>query len=149
MKPPYWMSLDGERGEFALSDVFGVEYRGQRGGTNDHGIIYVPHDAELSHKFGYVICFYGQESAVSILPNADIHVLCTRSGLEGERLLKDFDPRIDYDSPEPAITMHRFGKGRAIYICGDVGGAYMNNPYPPLKRARHRFGEADTSTYRV
>ena len=22
----------------------------------------------------------------------------------------------------------------AIYICGDVGGAYMNNPYPPLKR---------------
>ena len=105
-----------------------------RGGTNDHGIIYVPHDAELSHKFGYVICFYGQESAVSILPNADIHVLCTRSGLEGERLLKDFDPRIDYDSPEPAITMHRFGKGMAIYICGDVGGAYMNNPYPPLKR---------------
>jgi hypothetical protein len=41
---------------------------------------------------------------------------------------------MDYDSPEPAITTHRFGKGVAIYICGDVGGAYMNNPYPPLKR---------------
>ena len=40
---------------------------------------------------------------------------------------------MDYDSSEPAITMHRFGKGKAIYICGDIGGAYMNNPYPPLK----------------
>ena len=103
--------LGRERGKFALSDVLGVEYRGLRGSTNDHGIIYVPQDAELSHKFGYVICFYGQESAVSVLPNADIHVLCTRSCLEGERLLNDFDPRMDYDSPEPAITMHRFREG--------------------------------------
>ena len=126
--------LGRERGKFALSDVLGVEYRGPRGGANDHSIIYVPHDAELSRKFGYVICFYGQESAVSILPDADIHMLCTRSCLEGERLLKDFDPRMNYDSSEPAITIHRFGKGQAIYICGDVGGAYMNNPYPPLKQ---------------
>lgn len=126
--------LGRERGKFALSDVLGVEYQGPRGSTDDHSIIYVPHDAELSHKFGYVVCFYGQESAVSVLPGADVHVLCTHSCLEGERLLKDFDPRMDYDSSEPAITMHRFGKGKAIYICGDVGGAYMNNPYPPLKR---------------
>ena len=126
--------LGRERGKFALSDVLGVEYRGPRGDTNDHGIIYVPHDAELSHKFGYVICFYGQESAVSLLPDADVHVLCTRSCLEGGRPLNDFDPRMDYDSSEPATTMHRFGKGVAIYICGDVGGAYMNNPYPPLKQ---------------
>ena len=126
--------LGREHGKFALSDVLGVEYRGTRGGTNDHGIIYVPQDAELSRQFGHVICFYGQESAVSVLPDADVHVLCTRSCFEGERLLKDFDPRMDYDSPEPAITVHRFGKGMAIYICGDVGGAYMNNPYPPLKR---------------
>ena len=123
-----------ERGKFALSDVLGVEYQGPRGGTNDHSIIYVPHDAELSREFGYVICFYGQESAASVLPGADLHVLCTRSCLEDERPLNDFDPRMDYDSSEPAITMHGFGKGRAIYICGDVGGAYMNNPYPPLKR---------------
>ncbi len=126
--------LGRERGKFALSDVLGVEYRCPRGDTNDHRIIYVPHDAELSRKFGYVICFYGQESAVSVLPDADLHVLCTRSCLEGERPLNDFDPRMDYDSSEPAITMHHFGKGKAIYICGDVGGAYMNNPYPPLKQ---------------
>ena len=126
--------LGRERGKFALSDVLGVEYQGLRGGTKDHGIIYVPQDAELLHKFGYVICFYGQESAVSVLPDADIYVLCTRSCLEGERLLKDFDPRMEYDSSEPVITMNRYGKGKAIYICGDVGGAYMNNPYPPLKR---------------
>ena len=126
--------LGRERGKFALSDVLGVEYRGARGGTNDHSIIYVPHDAELSRQFGYVICFYGQESAVSVLPDTDVHVLCTRSCLEEKRPLNDFDPRMDYDSSEPAITVHRFGKGKAIYICGDVGGAYMNNPYPPLKR---------------
>jgi hypothetical protein len=126
--------LGRERGKFALSDVLGVEYRGARGGTNDHSIIYVPHDAELSRQFGYVICFYGQESAVSVLSDADVHVLCTRSCLEEKRALNDFDPRMDYDSSEPAITVHRFGKGKAIYICGDVGGAYMNNPYPPLKR---------------
>ena len=139
--------LGRERGKFALSDVLGVEYRGLRGGTSDHGIIYVPQDAELSRKFGYVICFYGQESAVSVLPDADIHVLCTRSCLENERLLKDFDPRMDYDSSEPAITMNRYGNGKAIYICGDVGGAYMNNPYPPLETAYRGLGEANTSTY--
>ena len=134
MRPRCSDELGRERGKFALSDVLGVEYQGSRGGTNDHGIIHIPQDAELSRKFGYVICFYGQESAVSILPDADLHVLCTRSCLEGERLLKDFDPRMEYDSAEPAITMNRYGKGKAIYICGDVGGAYMNNPYPPLKR---------------
>ena len=123
-----------KRGKFALADVLGVEYRGPRGGEGDHGVVYVPHDAALSKEFGHVICFYGQESVVSIEPGLDVEVLCTRSSLEGESPLNNFDPRKNYDSKEPAVTVNRYGKGQAIYIGGDVGGAYMNNPYPPLKR---------------
>ena len=41
---------------------------------------------------------------------------------------------MDYDSSEPAVTVHSYGKGQAIYIAGDVGSAYMNSPYPQLRR---------------
>ena len=63
-----------------------------------------------------------------------MEVLCTRSNLKGEKPLDGFDPKVNYDSAEPAITLCRFGKGEAIYISGDVGEGYHHNPYPVLKR---------------
>ena len=118
-------------GNFALADVLGVDFHGPHGGEADHAVTYVPQEAELAREFGDVICFYGQESSVSVRPDADLQVLCTRTSLDS---LERFDPEQEYDSAEPTVTVNQYGKGQAIYIAGDVGGAYLNNPYPPLKR---------------
>src|SRR5438034_2249883 len=123
-----------KRENFGLADVFGVNYRGLLGGGLIHGIVYVPQDPPLSREFGRVISFAGEESQVSLRADAQMEVLCTRSNLKGERPLDGFDPKVNYDSAEPAITLCRFGKGEAIYISGDVGEGYHHNPYPVLKR---------------
>ena len=88
------------------------------------------HDPELAAP-GQLICLYGGEADISVRPDAAVEVLCTRTSLED---LERFDPEHEYDSGEPTVTIHRYGKGRAIYIAADAGGAYLNNPYPPLKR---------------
>jgi hypothetical protein len=127
----------GEKREnFGLADIFGVNYRGLlgKGRGSIHGILYVPKDPLLSREFGPVIGFAGEESEVSLRPEARVEVLCSRSNLKGERPLNSFDSKVNYDSGEPAITLSRFGKGKAIYISGDVGEGYQHNPYPVLKR---------------
>jgi hypothetical protein len=125
-----------KRENFGLADMFGVNYRGLLGKERGsiRGIVYVPQDRLLAREFGPVISFAGKESEVSIRPDARVQVLCSRSNLKGEKPLDNFDPKVNYDSAEPAITVCRFGKGKGIYISGDVGGGYQYNPYPMLKR---------------
>jgi hypothetical protein len=126
--------LGRKRDNFLLSDVFGLDYRGALGGGLIHGIVYVPQEQALASRFGYVLSFAGEESQVSLRSGAHTDVLCTRSSLKGERPLDNFDAKINFDSLEPTVTLNHFGRGRAIYISGDVGGGYIHNPYPPLKR---------------
>ena len=121
-----------ERGGFALGDVMGVEYQGVTAGGEDHPIIYIPHDEQLTAKLGEILCFHGQDALVTAASNTDI--LCTRSTIEEPKALNTFSAETEHDSGQPAITSNSFGKGQAIYIAGDVGGAYMNSPYPPLRR---------------
>ena len=121
-----------ERGGFALGDVMGVEYQGVTADGEDHPVIYIPHDEQLTAKLDEIICFYGQDAVVTAASNTDI--LCTRSTIEETRALNTFSAETEHDSGQPAITSNSFGKGQAIYIAGDVGGAYMNSPYPPLRR---------------
>ncbi len=131
------------RGQFALADVLGVEYRGPRGAEEKHPVIYVPHDDGIASRFGHVICFYAGESSIAV--DAESEVLCTGSKVHepefcighfdsSTEFLGNFHPSMDYDSSEPAVTVHSYGKGQAIYIAGDVGSAYMNSPYPVLRR---------------
>ena len=140
----YQTSLLNEWGEerdgFALGEVLGVDYRGQLGEEGDHQVIYVPSEGELERLCGPVLCFFGQEAAITARPGTS--VICTRSDLD-PRLLNNFHPSMDYRGSEPAVTVHPYGNGRAVYIAGDVGGAYMNSPYPPLRRlVAHLAGEA-------
>ena len=129
-----------ERDGFALSEVLGVDYRGPLRDEEDHPVIYVPREGELERLCGPVLCFFGQEAAISA--RSGTSVLCTRSDLEA-RLLNNFHPSMDYHGSEPAVTVNSYGSGRAVYVAGDVGGAYMNSPYPPLRRfAAHLAGDA-------
>ena len=117
-----------DRGQFALADLFGVAYEGLRANGEDHNIIYVPHEKELS-KLGCVICCRGKTAEIKA--GSDVEVLCTRASIDG---LEGFDPKSDYDSSEPTVVRHQHGKGQVFYLAADVGGAFMNSPYPPLRR---------------
>ena len=121
-----------ERGQFALADVMGVEYQGVTAGGEDHPTIYIPHDDRLTVRLGEIVCFYGQDAEVTAASHTDI--LCTRSTIKEPKALNFFSADVEHDSGQPAITSNSFGKGQAIYVAGDVGGAYMNSPYPPLRR---------------
>ena len=121
-----------ERGHFALGDVMGVEYQGVTSDGEAHPIIYIPHDDRLTARVGEILCFYGQDSEVTAAKHTDI--LCTRSTIKEPKALNTFSTDTEHNSGQPAITLNSFGKGQAIYVAGDVGGAYMNSPYPPLRR---------------
>jgi hypothetical protein len=126
--------LGQKRDNFLLADVFGVNYRSAVAKGTIRAILYVPQELAISREFGYVISFAGEESLVSLKRDSKAEVLCTRSSLTGERPLDNFDHRVNYDSSEAAVTLNRFGKGKVIYINGDVGEGFIHNPYPPLKR---------------
>ena len=148
--------LGQRRDNFALSDVFGVNYVGLQDSEAVPGSVYLPQDKTLSSLLDYLIIastttsiptyaggatvflstatFAGQESSVSLKPGADVQVLCSRSQLKRDNPMSNFNPQDHFNSSEPAVVLHRFGQGQSIYISGDVGGGYMHNPYPPLKR---------------
>ncbi len=122
------------RDNFALADLFGVDFAGRIGDENPHGIVYVPHDSELKAAFEHVICFAACESAVKLRSGFNSDILCTRSNLGTELPLGDFSANSEYDSGEPAVTSNSFGEGTAIYINSDVGDGFMHNPFPLLQR---------------
>lgn len=126
--------LGQRRGSFALADVLGLDYEGPAQDGSSHGVAYVLQEEALRDEFGHVICFAGRESRISVRRGADVRVLCTRISLEGSRPLDAFDLKAPHDSGEPTVTVNAFGKGRAIYVSGDVGHSYLANPYPPLRR---------------
>ncbi len=122
------------RDNFALAELFGVDYQGSADGDEDHTIFYV---SPLEHPLPdavRILCLYGKESAVSLRPDAELQILCTRARIEPEKLLAEFEPDANPDTGEPAVVLHPYGKGQAIYIGADLGGAYMNQPYPLLRR---------------
>jgi len=123
-----------KRDDFQLGDVLGIKYEGPVNDGAAHGIIYVPQDKELIRRFGYVSCFEAEESRFSIRSSENTEILFTKSSITGKRQIDGFDPKVDYDSGEPGVTLHHFGKGKAFYISGDIGQGFARNPYPPLKR---------------
>ena len=143
--------LGQEQTDFQLADLFGVTYKGElvtptQGdesqmklyGRTSHtnACIYVPQSDEMRERFGKVICFGAPESIVERTAGSSAEVLCTRSSLNAEKgpPLQDFYAGMEYDSGAPAVVVNKCGKGKAIYICGDVGSGYDLNPLPQLKR---------------
>ena len=118
-----------DRREFALGDLFGAKYKGERAGGQDHNIIYVPQEEVLQRQFGHVICCHGKASKIELTD--DTEILCTLATIDN---LAGFDPKQSCDSGEATVVRHPVGQGQVLYIAADVGGAFMNSPYPPLRR---------------
>ena len=122
------------RDNFALADLFGVDFAGHIGGEEPYGVVYVPHDTALKSACEQVICFASTETAVRLRQGSAAEVLCTRANLGPELPLDAFHPGSSFDSGEPAVVANSFGAGQVIYINSDVGGGFMQNPYLPLQR---------------
>ena len=126
-----------ERENFALANLLGVDYVGRRQEGEEHAIVYLPGDKQLQEEIGELICFFGRD--LKVAAKSDARVLCTRSKLSAsgddqKDGLAAYKPGESHDTGEPAVVVNEYGKGRAIYLAGDVGGAFMNSPYPPLMR---------------
>ncbi|MSP14935.1 MAG: hypothetical protein EXR62_18500 [Chloroflexi bacterium] len=156
--------LGNRRDNFLLADVLGVDYqpppqppsapnldeqdelyqKAWYGQVMDYreSNIYVPQSDALRQTVGDLLCFGAPQSTVSLRPEgAQVQALCTKSTLSGglkipgrRPPLNYFDPDSEYDAGLPAVTVSTYGKGRAYYICGDVGAAFERNPLPQLKR---------------
>ena len=151
--------LGQKRDNFGLSDVLGVDYQGPfptsqegagtieslRGGEVNPAecAIYIPQEKPLRDEFGHLVAFGAAQSEVSVRPNGDTRALFTKTSLKWHDGLPpigmdgvgaDFYAYADHDSGLPAVTENTFGKGKAIYVCGDVGEGYSRNPLPQLKR---------------
>ena len=126
-----------ERENFALAELLGVDFVGRRHNAAEHGVVYLQKDRQDVEKFGELLCFYARDLEVSLKANA--RPMCTRSTMSAHKDdlqdgLRAYKPGGQHDSGKPAITVNKYGKGQVIYIAGDVGGAFMNSPYPPLMR---------------
>ena len=157
--------LGEQRDNFLLADVLGIDYRGQdevfqpEATKNDvmwekdwfgrvvdrsECAIYLPHDTGIRDACGHLIAFAAKQS--SIEARAGTQVLCTKStlGWTNNPPLYGFNPTKDQDSRIPTITLNQVGRGKAIYIAADIGGAYERNPMPPTKRLfAHLVGMAE------
>ena len=140
--------LGQKRSNFGLADVLGVDCatpeRGEvldsEDGTTDSGEtnIIVPQTEQLKAIFGHFLAFEAGQTEISVRSASEPEVLFTKSGLKrrGTRgpLSGEFFDRPDLDSGRPALTRHRFGKGTAIYICGDLGQGFYRSPLPQLRQ---------------
>ena len=126
-----------ERKNFALADLLGVDFVGRRHGGEEHGVVYLQQDSRTAADPGELLCFFGRDLNVSLKSKA--RATCTRSSMSAHKDdlqdgLRTYRPGGEHDTGDPAVVVNEYGKGRVIYIAGDVGGAFMNSPYPPLMR---------------
>ena len=131
----YESSLYDELGHrldnFGLAEAFGVDYLGTFDREADSGTIYVPQD-NLCEPFGLWLGFAGQHTEIRARPEANLEVLCT---LSTRRRFGPINPyEITHDSIHPGVTLNTFGRGKAIYISGDIGTGFCDHPLPQVRQ---------------
>ena len=118
-----------KRDNFALADLFGVDYRGT---TDAAGRILVPQTSELKQQYGRLVGVVARATDIRVAEGADTEVLWTlspRDTING--LCVQFEP---YDSDVPAIVRNSAGRGAAYYLAFDAGAAYIKNKLPRMAR---------------
>ena len=129
--------LGQKRDNFGLADVLGIDYRGTFDPDGTGGTIYVP-QGDLKDQFGIWLGFNGQHTEFDIRAKAvePLYNLSSWRTFVVPRAGICVDPNNTdiYDSKHPGVTLHRHGKGQAIYVSGDVGHAFADHPLPVHRR---------------
>lgn len=145
--------LGRKRDNFALADVLGIDYQNtiplESDSSDDYELqmknsqsnVYVPQTSHLKNQLGYIVAFAGHTT--NFTKRNDSDVLYTKSKLRWKQNPKNpqapippltqFYAHCNYDSGLPAVTCKVYGKGKAYYICGDVGDGYNRTPLPQVK----------------
>ncbi len=116
-----------KRANFGLADLFQADYQQTDGSATQ---ILVPQTPELKQHFDRFVCFVGPATRVRRAATGSAQALFTRSPrttINGLTLASE-----TYDSEEPAILCHRFGRGTVYYLAAEVGQAYMNHRLPQV-----------------
>ena len=114
-----------KRDNFALADLFGVDYV-ETGGEAPQ--ILVPKTAELKQRFDRFVYFTAPAVSFKLRESGGAEVLMTkssRSTFNGMSAL--FDP---YDSDTPAVVRNRVGKGTVYYFGADIARGYAKQKLP-------------------
>jgi hypothetical protein len=117
-----------QRDNFALADLFGVDYAGRDTDTQIH----VPHDPRLQKQFGRFVSFLAPSCKIKLRDGGGAQALFTRSKMANLNGLSV--KREPYDSDSPVIVRRRHGKGSAIYAAAAVDQGYFAKPIPQLAR---------------
>jgi len=128
--------LGDQRENFALADVFGVDYVGSYDRDGKSGTIYAPAAKRCEEEFGAGLALEGQHTIVRARDGATLEPLWNLSsrttvGLEFGRAI--YNARM-HDSGHPGVTCNPVGKGKAIYVSVDVGTAFHGYPTPRIRR---------------
>jgi hypothetical protein len=112
-----------QRENFALADLFGVDYAGAEEYPQQ---ILIPHNDELKEKFGYLVSFLAPGAARVRRPQASkAEVLYTKSS---RACVGGIAVKVDeFDTGSPAITRQRVGRGTVYYLTADIGLAYLSH----------------------
>lgn len=113
-------SLDENSTNFALADLFGVDYTGE----NISGLAYI------RHRSGSLVSFRGITPKVSLRPGAEAEAWLTLPYYSpGDpdiyASIHSDPPGCDTDSP--MVVVNRFGSGRCVYIAAPVAIADQNS----------------------
>ena len=129
--------LGQPRGNFGLAGPMGINYRGTYDRHGSGGTVYVP-QGELKGPFGNWLLFCGQHTEFAPHEGWKVDMLCTLStfkalqyGSTGGIIAPGTDV---HDSGHPGVSLHPFGKGRSMYVSGDIGTAFSDHPLPRVRR---------------
>jgi hypothetical protein len=120
------------RSGFALADMFGVEFASA---GPDGTQVLLPRTEELRAALGRVVALAASSTVVRLAGSEPAEVLfaaSSRRNLGGFSLARD-----PLDSPIPAITRKRYGRGSCIYLGADFGQAFLRHRLPQVARAVH------------
>lgn len=113
-----------KRDNFALADMFGVDYVGVE---EDAQMIMIPHKEELKEKLGYYLVSFVAPAVARVRakPGTTAEVLYTKSarGCVGGIAVKVNE----FDTGSPAVTRQKLGRGTVYYLTADVGLGYVSH----------------------
>ena len=115
-----------KRDNFALADLFGVDYVKQGYGTQ----ILVTQANEIKEQFGRFVSFISPETIIKLRDGSNAQILFSNLGpgnLNG--LAVKFQK---YDSDNPKVVRNRYGDGSAIYLGVEISHGYLARRLPQL-----------------